>query len=36
MSQFSSANLGGSTKSFGDHQNDVRYTAGIVFKFGEK
>jgi hypothetical protein len=36
MSQFSSANLGGSTKSFGDHQNDVRYTAGIVLKFGGK
>jgi hypothetical protein len=36
MTQFDSANLGGSTKGFGDHQNDLRYSAGVVFKFGEK
>jgi hypothetical protein len=36
MTQFQSASLGGSTKSFGDHQNDVRYSAGVVFKFGSK
>jgi outer membrane immunogenic protein len=32
--QFDSARLGGSTKGFGDHQNDLRYSAGVVFKFG--
>jgi opacity protein-like surface antigen len=36
MTQFQSANLGGSTKGFGDHQNDLRYSAGVVFKFGSK
>ncbi|HTB14833.1 MAG TPA: outer membrane beta-barrel protein [Bryobacteraceae bacterium] len=36
MTQFESANLGGSTKGFGDHQNDLRYSAGVVFKFGGK
>ena len=36
MTQFDSAKLGGSTVSFGDHQNDVRYSAGIVFQFGGK
>jgi opacity protein-like surface antigen len=36
MTQFNSANLGGSTKSFGDHQNDIRYSAGVVFQFGQK
>jgi len=36
MTQFDSAALGGSNKSFGGHQNDVRYSAGVVFKFGEK
>jgi len=36
MTQFDSAQLGGSTKSFGDHQNDVRYSAGVVFQFGSK
>jgi outer membrane immunogenic protein len=34
--QFNSASLGGSTRGFGDHQNDIRYSAGIVFRFGEK
>jgi opacity protein-like surface antigen len=34
MTQFDSAKLGGSTAGFGDHQNDVRYSAGVVFKFG--
>ena len=34
MTQFDSAKLGGSTVGFGDHQNDVRYSAGVVFKFG--
>jgi opacity protein-like surface antigen len=34
--QFDSARLGGSTQAFGDHQNDVRYSAGVVFKFGGK
>jgi outer membrane immunogenic protein len=36
MSQFDSAKLGGSTKAFGSHQNDIRYSAGVVFRFGEK
>ena len=34
MTQFDSANLGGSTKGFGNHQNDVRYSGGVVFRFG--
>jgi hypothetical protein len=34
MTQFDSASLGGSTKSFGNHQNDVRYSGGVVFRFG--
>ena len=34
--QFDSASLGGSTKGFGSHQNDVRYSGGVVFRFGEK
>jgi opacity protein-like surface antigen len=34
MTQFDSASLGGSTKGFGNHQNDIRYSAGVVFKFG--
>ena len=34
MTQFDSAALGGSTKSFGNHQNDIRYSGGVVFKFG--
>jgi hypothetical protein len=25
-----------STQGFGSHQNDIRYSAGVVFKFGEK
>jgi opacity protein-like surface antigen len=33
---FNSAQLGDSTSTFGDHQNGVRYSAGIVFRFGEK
>ena len=36
MTQFDSARLGGSTQGFGSHQNDVRYSAGVVFRFGEK
>ncbi|HXA65338.1 MAG TPA: outer membrane beta-barrel protein [Bryobacteraceae bacterium] len=36
MTQFDSARLGGATRSFGSHQNDVRYSAGVVFRFGEK
>jgi hypothetical protein len=36
MTQFDSASLGGATAQFGDHQNDVRYSAGVVFRFGEK
>ncbi|HTT77511.1 MAG TPA: outer membrane beta-barrel protein [Candidatus Binataceae bacterium] len=36
MTQFDSANLGGSTRGFGNHQNDVRYSAGVVFRLGEK
>jgi outer membrane immunogenic protein len=36
MTQFDSARLGGATKGFGGHQNDVRYSAGIVFRVGEK
>lgn len=34
MTQFDSASLGGSTRGFGDHQNDIRYSGGVVFKFG--
>lgn len=34
--EFNSAKLGDSTSSFGNHQNGVRYSAGIVFRFGEK
>jgi opacity protein-like surface antigen len=33
---FDSTKLGDSTSTFGDHQNGVRYSAGIVFRFGEK
>jgi hypothetical protein len=36
MTQFDSARLGGSTQGFGDHQNDIRYSAGVVFKFGSR
>src|SRR3984885_719726 len=36
MTQFDSAPLGGSTMSFGGHQNDIRYSAGVVFQFGSK
>jgi hypothetical protein len=36
MTQFNSATLGGSTRSFGNHQNDVRYSGGVVFSFGER
>jgi peptidoglycan-associated lipoprotein len=36
MTQFDSASLGGSNKGFGGHQNDIRYSAGVVFKFGQK
>jgi hypothetical protein len=36
MTQFESASLGGSTNGFGDHQNDLRYSAGVVLKFGGK
>jgi hypothetical protein len=36
MTQLNSAALGGSTKGFGNHQNDVRYSAGVVFKFGQQ
>jgi len=34
--QFDSTRLGGSTRSFGDHQNDIRYSGGVVFQFGSK
>jgi hypothetical protein len=34
MTQFDSGSLGGSTKGFGNHQNDIRYSGGVVFKFG--
>jgi hypothetical protein len=34
--QFDSARLGGSTQGFGDHQNDIRYSGGVVFKFGTR
>jgi hypothetical protein len=36
MTQFDSARLGGATRGFGSHQNDVRYSTGVVFRFGEK
>jgi hypothetical protein len=36
MTQLDSAALGGATKGFGNHQNDVRYSAGVVFRFGER
>lgn len=36
MTQFNSRLLGGATKLYGDRQNDVRYSAGVVFMFGEK
>ena len=36
MTQFDSAKLGGATSGFGSHQNDIRYSAGVVFRFGEK
>ena len=35
MTQFDSASLGGSTQGFGSHQNDLRYSAGVVFRLGE-
>jgi peptidoglycan-associated lipoprotein len=34
MTQFDSARLGPVDGHFGDHQNDVRYSAGVVIKFG--
>ncbi len=34
--QFNSEQLGGPTSNFGDHQNGVRYSAGVVFMFGGK
>jgi len=34
--QFDSAKLGGATARFGSHQNDIRYSAGVVFRCGEK
>jgi len=36
MTQFDSAKLGGATKTFGNHQNDVRYSGGVVVRFGER
>lgn len=33
---FNSPELGGATRTFGDHQNGVRYSAGIVFRIGQK
>jgi len=36
MTQFRSTELGGATAGFGDHQNDIRYSAGVVFLFGDK
>ena len=36
LSQFNSERLGGATSSFGNHQNGVRYSAGVVFRFGSK
>jgi hypothetical protein len=34
MTQLDTAALG--VKHFGNHQNDVRYSAGVVFKFGQR
>jgi opacity protein-like surface antigen len=34
MTQFDSAALGPHGANFGSHQNDLRYSAGVVFKFG--
>ena len=34
--QFNSLELGGPTSNFGDHQNGVRYSAGVVFQFGAR
>ena len=34
--QFNSALLGGPTSNFGDHQNGIRYSAGVVFTFGSE
>ena len=34
--QFDSERLGGATSNFGDHQNGVRYSAGVVFRFGSE
>ena len=36
MTQLDAAPIGGNVKGFGSHQNDVRYSAGVVFKFGER
>jgi hypothetical protein len=36
MTQFDSAKLSGATSGFGSHQNDIRYSAGVVFRFGDK
>jgi hypothetical protein len=33
MTQFDSAGLGGSTKGIRNHQNDIRYSGGVVFRF---
>ena len=32
--QFTSEQLGGAISNFGDHQNGVRYSVGVVFMFG--
>jgi len=34
--QFDSEQIGGNLKTFGSHQNNIRYSAGVVFKFGER
>jgi opacity protein-like surface antigen len=34
--QFNSEELGGPTSNFGDHQNGIRYSAGVVFQFGAR
>jgi opacity protein-like surface antigen len=36
LTDFNSAQLGGATRSFGGHQNDIRYSAGVVLRFGSK
>jgi outer membrane immunogenic protein len=36
MTQLDSPKLTGVDRNFGNHQNDVRYSAGIVFRFGER